>query len=168
MISWPSSLVVLVVKQPQQCTEQSTTEPQVFISYNWGKQPQVIKLYKYLTSQGYSCWLDRNVMKGGDELNDEMEKGIRNCKVLLACVTTKYSLSKNCKREVSAADALSKPIIPLKMEKDMKWPPENLTMIFAQKIYIDFCKPDESVQDDWAKNPITKELCDRLNKELKK
>ncbi|XP_077869831.1 uncharacterized protein LOC144362330 [Saccoglossus kowalevskii] len=58
--------------------------------------------------------------------------------VLISCCTPKYSLSANCRREVSLADALKKPIIPILLES-MEWPPEGLmSMPFAQLEYIDF------------------------------
>ena len=47
-------------------TIQAATSPDIFISYQWGKQPQVLQLYRALTSLGYSCWLD--IMQMGGEL----------------------------------------------------------------------------------------------------
>ena len=61
--------------------------------------------------------------------------------VVISSVTTKYALSANCRREVSLADALQKPIIPLLMEDGMSWPPEGpMGMTFTQLLYIDFSK----------------------------
>ena len=88
-------------------------------------------------------------MGGGDSLYDKIDKGIRGCKVVLTCVTSKYALSANCRREVSLADALKKPLIPLLLEK-MTWPPEGpMSMAFTQLLYINFHSPDVSIQNTW-------------------
>lgn len=88
--------------------------------------------------------------------------GVRGCKVVLTCVTTKYSLSANCRREVSLADALKKPIVPLLLDK-ITWPPEGpMSMVFTQLLYINFCKPDISVQDTWD-CPQMEELLSKMN-----
>jgi hypothetical protein len=85
-------------------------------------------------------------MGGGDSLFDKIDRGVRGCKVVLSCVTSKYSISANCRREVSLADAIKKPIIPILLEK-ISWPPEGpMSMVFTQLLYIDFCKPNIDIQ----------------------
>lgn len=122
----------------------------VFLSYQWGKQPEVQYLYKLLTAMGYSCWMDIYEMGGGDSLFDAIDKGIRHCKVIVSHVTTKYALSANCRREVSLSDALKKPIIPLLLD-DMTWPPEGpMSMVFTQLLYIDFKDNNATSQQLWS------------------
>lgn len=90
-------------------------------------------------------------MGGGDSLYDKIDQGIRGCKVMLSSVTTKYALSANCRREVSLADALKKPIIPLLMEK-IDWPPTGpMSLVLTQLLYVNFSK-DESLQLPWEGN----------------
>ncbi|XP_071509003.1 uncharacterized protein [Diadema antillarum] len=120
----------------------SEEHPSVFISYQWDKQPEITikRLFSRLTNLGYHCWLDINQMGGGDPLNHKIDEGIRNAKVVVSCVTPKYALSANCRREVSLSDTLQKPIVPLLM-KQMPWPPEGpMSMSFTQLLYIDFTK----------------------------
>nr|UZG77129.1 MyD88-like protein L1 [Strongylocentrotus purpuratus] len=124
----------------QNQTMESTEAPSIFISYQWDKQTEIKRLFSRLTGLGYHCWLDINQMGGGDPLYSKIDKGVRNAKVVVSCVTPKYSLSANCRREVSLSDALRKPIIPLLLE-EMTWPPEGpMSMTFTQLLYIDFTK----------------------------
>ena len=122
--------------------------PLVFLSYQWGKQPQVRALYKRLTSMGYAVWMDIYQMGGGDSLYDKIDKGVRGCKAVVSCVTQKYTLSANCRREVSLADALKKPIIPVLFEP-IKWPPYGpMSMVFTEILYIN-CYRSELIQTTW-------------------
>ena len=87
-------------------------------------------------------------MGGGDSLYDKIDRGIRGCRVVVTCVTQKYSLSANCRREVSLADALKKPMIPLLLEQ-MKWPPDGpMSMVFTELLFINFYR-DETIQMTW-------------------
>ncbi|XP_041360375.1 uncharacterized protein LOC121376532 [Gigantopelta aegis] len=130
-------------------TQDDGVSPDVFISYQWGKQKQVIKLYQRLQQMGFSCWMDIHQMGGGDSLYDKIDRGVRGCKVVVSCVTTKYALSANCRREVSLADALKKPLVPLLLES-ITWPPSGpMSMAFTQLLYIDFSR-DDTVQNRWT------------------
>ncbi|XP_046543974.1 uncharacterized protein LOC124254141 [Haliotis rubra] len=134
----------------------------VFLSYQWGKQPQVQKLFARLTSLGYTCWMDVHQMGGGDSLFDKIDKGVRGSKVVISCVTTKYCLSANCRREVSLADALKKPIVPLLLEPTA-WPPSGpMSMVLTPLVYIDLSQ-DERVQESW-KGGKADELVQRIQK----
>jgi hypothetical protein len=125
------------------------TYPQVMISYQWDRQPDIIDLYKRLTELGYRVWLDIFQMGGGDSLFTKIDAGIRNAQCVLACVTPKYALSTNCRREMSLADALEKPIIPLLLEQlNENWPPAGpMSLVFTGKLCIDFCSHQKN--DMW-------------------
>ncbi|CAC5411110.1 unnamed protein product [Mytilus coruscus] len=134
--------------------------PEVFISYQWGKQKEIMAMYQRLTSLGLHCWMDIHQMGGGDSLYEKIDSGVRGCKVVLTIITQKYSLSANCRREVSLADALKKPIIPLLLEK-MDWPPSGpMSMVFTQLLFINFYR-DEEVQMRWT-GPKFDELMDKI------
>ncbi|XP_033750483.1 LOW QUALITY PROTEIN: uncharacterized protein LOC117334789 [Pecten maximus] len=130
-------------------SKEEESSPDVFLSYQWGKQNQIKALYRRLSELGYSCWMDIYQMGGGDSLYDKIDKGVRGCKVVLSCVTTKYALSANCRREVSLADSLKKPMVPLLLEK-IDWPPTGpMSMVFTQLLFINFYR-DETVQLTWV------------------
>ncbi|XP_030833626.1 uncharacterized protein LOC100888215 [Strongylocentrotus purpuratus] len=147
------------VQQQSHATETSEP-PSVFISYQWDKQTEIKRLFSRLTGLGYHCWLDINQMGGGDPLYSKIDKGVRNAKVVISCVTPKYALSANCRREVSLSDALRKPIIPLLLE-EMTWPPEGpMSMTFTQLLYIDFTK--ETTQAGFEDEKFD-ELIEKMN-----
>ncbi|XP_066273696.1 triadin-like [Branchiostoma lanceolatum] len=120
---------------------------QVFLSYQWDHQKQVIQLREMLEEKGYSCWMDIKEMGGGDKLYAAIDKGMRQTKVVISCVTPKYTKSANCRNEVALAYNLKKPIVPVLLEKT-SWPPKGpMAMPFAQLLYIDFTK--ESKKNPW-------------------
>ena len=52
-------------------------------------------------------------------------------------MTERYCKSEMCQREVTLADSLRKPIIPVLLEF-IKWPPSGqLALIFTKLLYID-------------------------------
>ncbi|KAK6180454.1 hypothetical protein SNE40_012605 [Patella caerulea] len=138
--------------------------PDVFISYQWGKQKNIMLLYKRLTELGYQCWMDIYQMGGGDSLYDKIDRGIRGCNVVISCITEKYSLSANCRREVSLCDALKRPIIPILLE-NTTWPPRGpMSMAFTELLYIDF-HSDPNVQKKWS-GPKFEELRSKIREIL--
>lgn len=127
-------------------TPLEVANPQVMISYQWDRQADIVTLYNHLTQWGYRCWLDIFQMGGGDSLFEKIDAGIRNAKCVLACVTPKYTKSINCRREMSLADALTKPIIPLLLEDTGTWPPSGpMSLVFTDKPYLDFRQTNENV-----------------------
>lgn len=55
--------------------------PQVFISYQWDSQDEVILLRDVLEKNGLTCWMDIGQMGGGDHLYSRIYDGIKNAKV---------------------------------------------------------------------------------------
>jgi hypothetical protein len=55
--------------------------PQVFISYQWDSQDEVIMLRDVLEKNGLTCWMDIGQMGGGDYLYSRIYDGIKNAKV---------------------------------------------------------------------------------------
>ncbi|XP_072172990.1 uncharacterized protein [Diadema setosum] len=125
-----------VVDVVQKGQDVNKAPPTVFISYNWGIQEEVRLLRDFLERTGFPCWMDIGQMGGGDVLYSKIYEGIHNAKVVLCCITPQYIMSDNCNREISLADQLKKPIIPI-IYKKVPWPPPgSLALIVSQLIYV--------------------------------
>ena len=85
---------------------------------------QVKTLYEQLTSLDFSCWLGVYQMSGSESLYNKITQGLHGCRVVLACVTKKYTRAENCQQEVRLAHSLKRPIIPLLLE-EVRWPLED-------------------------------------------
>jgi hypothetical protein len=78
-------------------------------------------------------------MGGGDSLYFKIDHGIRNCSVVISCVTLKYSLSANCRKEIALSDSISKPIIPIIIEKQLAYPPAGpMAPVLSVLKHVDF------------------------------
>lgn len=130
---------------------------------------------QYLNSQGYDCWTDVNTVSkrpsltpksptgiGSDNLQSQIQRHMKSSHVVLCCVTQKYICSENCSNDLSLADSLSKPIIPL-MFQWMSWPPEGVA-IKARKILAPLHYIDLSNEKLFKKNLHSVVL--QLNKQL--
>jgi hypothetical protein len=144
-------------------------KPEVFISYQWDKQKDIICLYNILTEIGLTVWLDIYQMGGGDSLYYKIDDGLRNCDVVISCVTTKYGLSANCRKEIALADSLPKPIIPILLEKDMKYPPAGpMAPTLSVLKFIDFTDNFDDKNSILWKGDCFNELLDRMRPYLSK
>lgn len=138
---------------------QQKNHPEVFISYQWDKQKQIIKLYEKLTRLGLRCWLDIHQMGGGDSLYFKIDEGLRNCAVVISCVTLKYSQSANCRKEIALADGIGKPIVPILIEKGLKYPPPGpMSPTLGALKYVNFTANIAAINDEisWEGEPFNK------------
>jgi hypothetical protein len=130
-----------------------SSQPKIFLSYHWDVQSKVERLVQYLEGQGFDCWTDVNTVSkrpsltpamtlgiGNDNLLSQIQRKMKSSHVVLCCITHKYICSDNCSNDLSLADSLSKPIVPL-MFQWMSWPPEGVAIkarkILAPLHYID-------------------------------
>ena len=73
-----------------------------------------------------------------------------------------------CRREVSLADAIKKPIIPLKFDSDMKWPPEGpMSLVFASQVFIEIPSNSGEKNASCWDCPQFGELVQKINHHLK-
>jgi len=143
---------------PVSCPWSGEQDPAaVFISYHWDLQARVEELRHILESNGISCWADISPAmalsrghsslssRSGQSLDSETshsiaQRHLKVASVLVCCITAKYLQSENCFRDLTAADSLQKPIIPV-MLRFMPWPPEGAPIqvrkILARRVAID-------------------------------
>ena len=142
---------------PRGITKQGTNpsllhpeKPDIFLSYCWGNKVAAIRLKKFLDSQGLRVWMDEVQIKPGEQLFNQIDDGVSNCQVFLACLSPDYSRSINCRRELLLATERRKIIIPLHVAQLEEWPPRgDLGPLLAGKVYINVSSEEkfEEVQD---------------------
>lgn len=125
-----------VVDIIQKAQESEQAQAQIFISYQWDSQDEVKLLRNHLERSGLTCWMDIGQIGGGDQLYYKIDEAIRRCKAVIACISPKYVVSQHCMKELSLADLLCKPIIPVMVEKTIWPPPGGMALIFSQLVYI--------------------------------
>ena len=65
-------------------------------------------------------------MSGSESLYNKITQGLQGCRVMIACVTKKYTRADNCQQEIRLAYSLKRPIIPVVLE-EVRWPLEGET-----------------------------------------
>ncbi|CAF1107229.1 unnamed protein product [Brachionus calyciflorus] len=94
----------------------------IFISYNWDIKPDVKNLYSILNGNGYRVWMDEKSMVTGHNLTNEIAEAIIESRMIICCLTIKYSKSEMCQREINFANDCKrkqpdKIILPILFEK---------------------------------------------------
>lgn len=111
----------------------------VFLSYQSASQAAALQLRRRLELNGFGCWMDVQQMSGGDQLFTRIYDGLARCRLVICCLTARYCASRTCVRELTLADALHKPILPLLLEP-LPWPPPGpLALILSPLLYVDLC-----------------------------
>ena len=107
----------------------SGTAPFVFISYAHQNQSIMRALVSELEAAGVRFWFDREI-RSGDVWDESLEQRIRECELMVACVSPEYGESKYCRRELKFADLISKRIFPVS-DGPFVWP-RGMQMMFQE------------------------------------
>ncbi len=130
-----TSEIIPKLQQTRSSNEESPYEekyPECFISYCWAQKEKVKILKTILEANNISCWMDEQQMEGGSMLFEEIDKGISECEVVIACLSPEYTKSVNCNREALLAADRKKATIPVLVKDLDDWPPRgNLGPILA-------------------------------------
>jgi len=115
----------------------------VFISYKRQEFPLIEPVLRGIVDRGYRLWYDKGI-PGGSEWDEQIERKIANCKLLLVFVSPAAVNSKYVRREVKFADALDKQILAVSLQ-----PAElarGMGMLLQQYQMIALDSPDFSTQ----------------------
>eukprot|EP00049_Salpingoeca_infusionum_P026865 m.28529 g.28529 ORF g.28529 m.28529 type:complete len:394 (+) comp9048_c0_seq1:759-1940(+) len=144
--SWPTapSRAHAVAVQETLIQEATSTDekarPLVFLSYSWANQSLAREIRDELEKDGdVSVWMDIRNMGGGDNLLEQIDRGIRAAALVVCCVSKEYAKSSFCRKEVMLAESLQKPMLCVLMEPPthVPWPPLGpLGPVFAGSLYV--------------------------------
>lgn len=125
-------------EQKVRTEEKDTKNADVFISYSWFNKSAAHRIKEHLDKQGIVCWMDEVMIDGGKQLFEEIDLGISNAKVIVACVSNNYAASENCRREIRLATDRGKIVIPVIVGETKPWPPRGeMGPLLAGKLYVD-------------------------------
>lgn len=100
----------------------------VFVSYSKKDIEVVEELLIALTNLGFHPWLDRD-MNCGEEWWNKILANIRECQLLIACISNDFLASDACKKEIDYAFSLGKTILPVVVRKTIQPLPSQLAVI---------------------------------------
>lgn len=104
----------------------------VFISYSHQDKSFAKKLAGELEGQGMKVWWDFDSLKGGQDWQKEIERGIKQCNFFLVALTPDAVNSEWVGNEILYASNAQKTIIPLHLKKC------DIPIGLVKKQYIDF------------------------------
>ncbi|HEU0293259.1 MAG TPA: COR domain-containing protein [Anaerolineales bacterium] len=104
----------------------------VFISYAHKDKSFVSKLAGELESQNMKVWWDFDRLKGGQDWQKEIERGIKQCDFFLVALSPDAVASEWVGNEITYATLAQKAIIPLHLKKC------DIPIGLVKKQYIDF------------------------------
>jgi hypothetical protein len=123
----------------------------VFISYAHKDKTFAKKLAGELEGQGMKVWWDFETLKGGQDWQKEIERGIKQCDFFLVTLTPDAITSEWVGNEITYASLAQKTIIPLHLKKC------DIPIGLIKKHYIDFEKQTQKA--------AIKELLDRIRQQ---
>lgn len=110
----------------------------VFISYAHKDKAFAKKLAGELESVGMKVWWDFDSLKGGQDWQKEIERGIKQCDFFLVALTPEAVVSEWVGNEITYASNAQKTIIPLHLKKC------DIPIGLIKKQYIDFKKQTQN------------------------
>ncbi len=116
-----------------------TDTPRLFISHAWEDSHLVLRLQTELQAAGAEVWVDREGIRGGDNLPERISDALEWCDALLLIWSKAASKSPWVKLEWTNAIALNRIIISCLLDNS------QLPSILASKAYLDFRNLDQGI-----------------------
>src|SRR5689334_20238890 len=91
----------------------TNTPLSIFISYSRTDSKFVDRLEEDLKQHGFSTWVDRRKIEGGQNWTDELQKALDRCQVCLVIISQEAVDSKWVKMEYRYALSKGKTVIPV-------------------------------------------------------
>src|SRR5690349_25014016 len=84
----------------------------LFFSHAWAdKESGTLKFLQNRLRSSYDCWIDKQQIGIGENITEEIEKGIKGCDVYLIAWSKAAEESKAVQSELELARKLDKPMI---------------------------------------------------------
>ena len=93
----------------------------IFYSHAWLDKPIVLPIKAELDAAGFSGWIDKSDIDGGDMLYGKIAEGIYHADVIIVFLSSVYVGRENCRKELSLAGDYKKIILPVLLP-GLAWP----------------------------------------------
>lgn len=118
-------------------------------------QDRVEEIKQTLEKYGFSCWADIQMTQRGhssmscrsslshldthsESLQGQIQRSMKTASLVLSCVTPKYLQSDSCAKDLSLADSLNKPILPVLLRfSPTEGAPPQVRKILAKVSFMD-------------------------------
>lgn len=128
----------------------------IFFSYRSTEAEFALRLAADLKNAGINLWMDRLDLRPGDDWPSAIEKALNECAAMISVLSPDYIKSRYCKRELTRADRIGRPIFPVLLRPIpvSDWPLE-----IERQQYISFT--------DWRDEAIYQKQLKTLTDSLK-
>jgi ubiquinone/menaquinone biosynthesis C-methylase UbiE len=107
----------------------------IFISYPRSAKNLVARLVLDLSASGHETWFDER-LNGGVKWWDEILSEVRRCEILVVALTRDFQSSLSCQEELSYAQQLGKPILPVRISGEVSQ--DALPASLREYLWVDY------------------------------
>lgn len=131
----------------------------LFLSYRSSEAEFALRLAVDLKNAGVDIWMDRLVLRPGNDFPSKIQKAVDRCVGLMAVLSPAYVASDYCQKELSRAARTKRKIVPILLQEVS---PEEYPIELERTQYIDF----RNWRDAATYDAKVQELIDHLRTEF--